>query len=53
MRPPRSYGSMKSDSDEEEEERKEEDNKNASPPVFPVVLPESTPPEQTGYNVMI
>lgn len=48
MRPPRSYGSMKSDSDEEEEEGKEE-----ASPVFPVVLPESTPREQTGYNVMI
>lgn len=47
MRPPRSYGSMKSDSDVEEEEGKEEDD------AFPAVLPESTPPEQTGYNVMI
>ncbi|XP_076592222.1 NACHT, LRR and PYD domains-containing protein 6 [Chaetodon auriga] len=58
-RPPSSYGSMKSDSEvmeeEEGEEKEQEGNEEvaeACPSPFPVVLPDSTPFEETGLQMI-
>lgn len=59
MRPASSYGSMRSDSDamemmeEEEEEGHEEETAKSCPSSFPVVLPELTAHEGTGYCVFV
>lgn len=55
MRPPSSYGSMKSDSDvmEDEEEDEEEGAAAVFSPPLPVVLPNSSAQEATGYCVMV
>ena len=51
-RPPSSYGSMKSDEMEEEEEMKEELDQVFQLP-FPVVVPESTTQQRTGYSLCL